>query len=103
MRLEALETPCAFMSYSLWAAGPAVHGGAHTSWMLFSVPFVLVGLFRYQLLSDAEDAERRAAVGNMINAERPEHVLLHDRGIQLTLAGWLVTVITVSLPHRWQE
>lgn len=100
MRLEALVTPCAFMSYSLWAAGPAVHG-AHTSWMLFSVPFVLVGLFRYQLLSDPEDAERRAAVGNLINAERPEDVLLQDRGIQLTLAGWLGTVITVSLLDRW--
>lgn len=101
MRLEALVTPCAFMSYALWAAGPAMQG-AQTSLMLFSVPFVLVGLFRYQLLSDPEDTERRAAVGNLINVERPEDVLLHDRGIQLTLAGWLATVITVTLQHRWQ-
>ena len=41
LRLESLVSTSAFMSYSLWAAGPALNG-ASTSWMLLTVPFVLV-------------------------------------------------------------
>ena len=44
LRLEGLVSTSAFMSYSLWAAGPALNG-ASTSWMLLTVPFVLVGIF----------------------------------------------------------
>ena len=39
------------MTYSLWASGPALKG-ASTSWMLLTVPIVLMGIFRYQFLSD---------------------------------------------------
>lgn len=100
MRLESQIAPCTFMSYAIWASGPAVRG-AVTSWMLFSVPFVLIGIFRYQLLSDPDDAIRRAAVGNTISTERPEEVVLRDRGIQLIMAGWIATVVSVNLFHRW--
>jgi hypothetical protein len=53
LRLESLVATSAFMSYSLWAAGPALNG-ASTTWMLVTVPFALVGIFRYQLLSDPD-------------------------------------------------
>ena len=48
LRLESLVSTSAFMSYALWSAGPALNG-ASTSWMLLTVPFVLAGIFRYQL------------------------------------------------------
>jgi 4-hydroxybenzoate polyprenyltransferase len=96
LRLESTVATSAFMSYSLWAAGPALRG-ASTSWMLLTVPFVLVGIFRYQLLSDPDEAERRRAVDPEHSSEKPEDILLNDRGIQFTLAGWLVTTVAIGV------
>jgi decaprenyl-phosphate phosphoribosyltransferase len=99
LRLESLVATSAFMSYSLWAAGPALNG-ASTTWMLLTVPFALVGIFRYQLLSDPEEAERRRRMDPEQTSEKPEEILLGDRGIQLTLGAWLFTVVVVGLGHR---
>jgi decaprenyl-phosphate phosphoribosyltransferase len=98
-RLESLVSSSAFMAYALWSAGPTL-GGAPTSWMLITVPFVLVGIFRYQLLSDPQEAGRRALHNCEQSTEKPEEVLLGDRGIQLTLLGWLATVCVVGVRHR---
>ncbi|HYP03586.1 MAG TPA: decaprenyl-phosphate phosphoribosyltransferase, partial [Cyanobium sp.] len=100
-RLENIVSTSAFMSYALWAAGPSLNG-APTSWMLLSVPFVLVGIFRYQLLSDPEEAERRAALYPERSSEKPEEILLGDRGVRLTLLAWLLTVAGVGIAHRLQ-
>lgn len=99
LRLESLVATSAFMSYSLWAAGPALKG-ASTTWMLLTVPFALVGIFRYQLLSDPQEADRRSLVSPERTSEKPEEILLGDRGIQLTLLAWLLTVVVVGLAHR---
>ena len=99
LRLESTVATSAFISYALWAAGPALRG-APTSWMLLTVPFVLVGIFRYQLLSDPEEAERRRCVDPERTSEKPEEILLGDRGIQFTLLAWLLTVVVVGLSHR---
>ncbi|WP_050778448.1 decaprenyl-phosphate phosphoribosyltransferase [Synechococcus sp. CB0205] len=99
LRLESLVATSAFMSYSLWAAGPALNG-ASTTWMLLSVPFALVGIFRYQLLSDPEEAERRRLLTPERTSEKPEEILLGDRGIQFTLLAWLVSVVVVGFSHR---
>lgn len=96
LRLESTVATSAFMSYSLWAAGPVLRG-AHTSWMLLTVPLVLVGIFRYQLLSDPEEAERRRAWAPDRSSEKPEEILLGDRGIQLTLAGWVMATVVIGL------
>ena len=96
LRLESTVATSAFMSYSLWAAGPALRG-APTSWMLLTVPFVLVGIFRYQLLSDPGEGDRRRAVDREHSLEKPEDILLKDRGLQFTLAGWLVTTATIGV------
>jgi hypothetical protein len=68
--------------------------------MLLTVPFVLVGIFRYQLLSDPEEAERRREWAPERSSEKPEEILLGDRGNQLTLAGWLVTTAVIALLSR---
>ena len=99
-RLESLVASTSFMAYALWSAGPALQG-AETSWMLLSVPFVLVGIFRYQLLSDPDEAERRLQASPDQTTEKPEEILLNDRGIQVTLIAWLITVITVNLLNRF--
>ena len=99
LRLESTVATSAFMSYSLWAAGPALRG-APTSWMLLTVPFVLVGIFRYQLLSDPEEAERRRERPPEQSSEKPEEILLGDLGIKLTLVGWLVTTAVIGMLSR---
>ena len=98
-RLESLVASNAFMAYALWSSGPTMRG-ASTSWMLVTVPFVITGIFRYQLLSDPEETQRRSARYPDCNCEKPEEILLRDRGIQLTLLGWLITAIVVGVGHR---
>ncbi len=99
LRLESTVATSAFISYALWASGPALRG-APTSWMLLTVPFVLVGIFRYQLLSDPEEAERRQQLAPQRSSEKPEDILLGDLGIKLTLVGWLVTTAVIGLLSR---
>lgn len=99
LRLESLVATSAFMSYSLWAAGPTLKG-APTSWMLLTIPFVLAGIFRYQLLSDPDESNRRRALAPDHTTEKPEEILLGDRGIQLTLLAWLVTASAIGASHH---
>ena len=98
-RLESLVASSAFMAYALWSAGPTL-GGASTSWMLLTAPFVIAGIFRYQLLSDPEETERRCARYPDRNSEKPEEILLGDRGIQLILFGWIASVSLIGMGHR---
>ena len=99
LRLESTVATSAFISYALWAAGPALRG-APTSWMLLTVPFVLMGIFRYQLLSDPEEAVRRFSIDPERSSEKPEEILLGDLGIKLILMGWLVTTAVIGLLSR---
>ena len=99
LRLESTVATSAFMSYSLWASGPTLRG-ASTSWMLLTVPFVLVGIFRYQLLSDPAEVDRRREWLSVQTSEKPEEILLGDLGIQLILLGWLVTTAVIGLLSR---
>lgn len=99
LRLESLVATSAFMSYALWAAGPSLKG-APTSWMLLTVPFVLAGIFRYQLLSDPDESARRKILSPDHTTEKPEEILLGDRGIQVTLLAWLVTAFAIGAGHH---
>ena len=96
MRIESLVATSSFVTYSLWAAGPSLQG-AKTSWMLLTVPFVLIGIFQYQLLSDPDEANRRIKEDLVQTAENPEQILLHDKGIQITVCSWLLTTILIGL------
>jgi 4-hydroxybenzoate polyprenyltransferase len=96
LRLESLVSANAFMSYSLWAAGPGLNG-ASTSWMLLTVPFVLLGIFRYQLLSDPREAIRLGQMSSARTTEEPDEILLKDLGIQLILLGWIITTALIGI------
>jgi hypothetical protein len=71
--------------------------------MLLTLPFVLYGIFRYQLLSDpceiARKSERSLEKGGQ--TERPEEVLLKDFPIFLTVISWVsVTFVILFLKHQ---
>lgn len=97
-RMESLVTTGAVMCYALWSSGPQVRG-ASTSWMLLTLPFVLYGVFRYQLLSDPQENNSRGSsdVEKGQCSERPEEVLLTDLPILLTVVGWVITVFIILL------
>lgn len=95
-RMESVITTSTIMTYALWSSGPQVNG-ASTPWMLLTLPFVLYGVFRYQLLSDPKEIARKSATDNEAggDTERPDEVLLKDLPILLTVSSWLVTVFAI--------
>ena len=96
LRLENIATTGTLMSYALWSAGSQI-GGSTTPWMLLTFPFVLYGVFRYQLLSDPVEVWQEGAGGPTLveHTERPEKVLLTDRPLLLTVACWGVTALAI--------
>jgi decaprenyl-phosphate phosphoribosyltransferase len=101
-RMENVVTTGVVIAYALWSSGPAVQG-ASTPFMLLTLPFVLYGIFRYQLLSDPQEIRWRSA-GNpeLQQTERPEEVLLKDLPMLLTVGGWVVTVFIILLLKQYQ-
>ena len=92
-RFENVVTTSSFISYSLWASGPALKG-APTQWMLITVPFVLIGIFRYQLISEKSNLNLDNL--NLLSCENPEEVLLKDKPIKIIVSGWIITTIIVG-------
>ena len=95
-RMETIVTANALTSYALWSSGPTV-GGSSTPWMLLTFPFVLYGLFRYQLLSDPAEIERRADNRGDLGgrSERPEEILLTDLPTLLTVVAWICSIFLI--------
>ena len=101
-RMESVVTTGTAMSYALWSSGPQLQG-ASTSWMILTWPFVLYGIFRYQLLSDPKEIARRYTTGLETGgrSERPEEILLTDLPILITVVGWGFTVLVILwLKHQ---
>ncbi|MDX2099894.1 MAG: decaprenyl-phosphate phosphoribosyltransferase [Leptolyngbyaceae cyanobacterium bins.59] len=96
-RMENSVTSGAIITYSIWSAGPKV-GGATTPWMMMTIPFVLYGIFRYQLLSDPHEIARKSGgTEEGGQTERPEEVLLRDLPILLTVVCWTLTAFVILL------
>jgi len=96
-RMENVVTNGTILTYALWSSGPIVKG-ASTPWMMLTLPFVLYGVFRYQLLSDPDEIARKnpdAEKGGQ--TERPEEVLLGDKPLLLTVLAWIVVTFTILL------
>ena len=95
LRLESLVGTSSFITYSLWASGPLLKG-AKSSWMMLTIPFVLFGIFRYQLISDFENKFRNNSEDSNHLSETPEEILIKDPGIKLSILGWLITTIIIG-------
>jgi 4-hydroxybenzoate polyprenyltransferase len=89
-RLESLITPSLLATYSFYTfQSTASH---HGQWMMITIPIVLYGVMRYQLISD-----RGASTGT------PEDILWKDRPIQITLMVWVLacTFVIYGDPEAW--
>jgi len=94
-RAESTVSTSAFMSYSLWAAGHSINGSPKGA-MIISIPFVLLGIFRYQLITDPKERKKREIHNPNINPEKPEEILLSDKGILLSIVGWLLSIALIG-------
>jgi 4-hydroxybenzoate polyprenyltransferase len=97
-RMENVVTTGTVLTYALWSAGPYLRG-ASTSWMLVTLPFVLYGVFRYQLISDPveHNTDNGSEFAERNNSERPEEVLLKDKPILITVISWIITCFVILL------
>lgn len=69
------------VSYVMYTVSPEVIKKAHTDKLYLSVIFVLLGIMRHLQITFVE-----------MNSGSPTDVLLRDRFIQLTIAGWILTI-----------
>ncbi len=94
-KFESILTSCTVMAYSLWAYGPQV-GGANSPLMMITIPLVILGIFRYQILSENNyDKIGKKLKLNIL--ETPEDVFLNDRPIQIIVTSWLLIIIYIGL------
>lgn len=97
-KIETIAVTSAFITYCLWSAGPLLNG-AKTSWMLITVPFVLTGILRYQLISDEFYSQNSYQENINRSPERPEKVILHEKGIRYIILLWTSIVILIGFLH----
>ena len=72
------------LAYTLYTVDPITIAKVGSSNLMFTVPFVVFSLFRYQVLIYSKN-----------KGEDPTETLLGDRWILLTMAVWLVLVLIV--------
>ena len=96
LRIESLSSTSALITYSLWASGPALQG-APSSEMIFTIPIVLLGILRYQLLSDPEEIKRNTQADITFTSQNPEELLIKDRGMKIIILIWfLMTFLIIT-------
>lgn len=83
-KLIGISAAGAIINYSLYTVSPqtvAMHG---TEYLIYTVPFVVYGVFRYLFL-----LHRRGGGGD------PSSALLHDPHLLASFFGWLVAVLVL--------
>ncbi len=72
----------AVISYSLYVQDVLGERGDERRALIFTVPFVILAIFRYYLLVDSDEA-----------GERPEETLISDRPLQLSILGFVLVAV----------
>jgi len=84
-KFEIMALTSGFLSYTLWASGPQL-GGANTNNMLITCPILLMGILRYQLISERNN-------DGVLIGESPTKILFKDKGIQ--------TILIIIIVSSW--
>jgi 4-hydroxybenzoate polyprenyltransferase len=85
--LDTLVGVCAattLVAYAIYTIWPATVEKFHTTGLLWTVPFVAYGVFRYLWLTRVSE-----------EGEDPSHTLVADRPLLIDVALWLLTVAVV--------
>lgn len=83
-QMISVVTASTLVSYALYASAPETVAKFGTDRLIWTLPFVLYGIFRYLYL-----VHRKEEGGS------PTKVLLNDRPILVAVALWAATVVTV--------
>jgi 4-hydroxybenzoate polyprenyltransferase len=83
-QMMGVVTATTVMSYALYTISEETITKFHTPNLIFTLPFVLYGIFRYLYL-----------VHQKIEGGRPEEILLTDRPLLLAVLGWTLMVLVV--------
>ncbi|MCJ7833457.1 MAG: decaprenyl-phosphate phosphoribosyltransferase, partial [Deltaproteobacteria bacterium] len=83
-QMMGVVTATTVMSYALYTISEETITKFHTPNLIFTLPFVLYGIFRYLYL-----------VHQKVEGGRPEEILLTDRPLLLTVLGWTIMVLVV--------
>jgi 4-hydroxybenzoate polyprenyltransferase len=82
--LLLVTASASLMGYALYTIWPATVAKFHTEALLYTVPFVAYGIFRYLWLVRVSS-----------HTEDPSHVLLNDRPMAATVVLYLVAVVAI--------
>jgi 4-hydroxybenzoate polyprenyltransferase len=83
-QMIAIVTGLTIIAYSLYTLSPTTVQHFGTENLVYTVPFVVYGLFKYLHIVYKKDL-----------GGKPEEILLRDRHIQLSILGWIVCVIVI--------
>jgi 4-hydroxybenzoate polyprenyltransferase len=83
-QMIAVVTASTLMSYTLYTLSPEVVRKFGSTNLMYTIPFVLYGIFRYLYL-----VHRQAKGGS------PTHILLTDRPLMLDILLWFIAVWTI--------
>jgi 4-hydroxybenzoate polyprenyltransferase len=83
-QMIAVVTASTLVSYALYTLAPETVAKFGTDRLIWTLPFVLYGIFRYLYL-----VHRKEEGGD------PSKVLLNDRPILVTVALWAATIVTL--------
>jgi 4-hydroxybenzoate polyprenyltransferase len=86
--LLVVSAAASIMGYALYTIWPATVAKFNTEALLYTVPFVTYGIFRYLYLVRASET-----------TEDPSHVLLTDRPLIVCVLLYLVTVLVILYTH----
>ncbi len=94
-KFESVLTSSIVITYSLWAYGPSI-GGSSSQYMMITIPFVILGIFRYQMLSDInQNSPENIFKRNLL--ETPEKVILIDKPMQIIISLWLCFSLSIGI------
>ncbi|PWT88656.1 MAG: decaprenyl-phosphate phosphoribosyltransferase, partial [Acidobacteria bacterium] len=87
-------TPCCVLAYTLYTVAPETIKKFNTDRLVFTVPFVIFGIFRYLYLIHKEQG------GGV-----PHQHLVSDKPLLLSIVFWILTcaliIYSSSLPWSW--
>jgi 4-hydroxybenzoate polyprenyltransferase len=85
-QLIAIVTSACIVSYCLYTLAPETVAKFNTRSLIFTVPFVVYGIFRYLYITYKK-----------VETDIPEKVVMADRPLQICLISWLVVCIVILL------
>jgi 4-hydroxybenzoate polyprenyltransferase len=80
-QMIVVATATSIVSYALYTLDNNTINKFHTEHLVYTIPFVIMGMFRYFFLIYKKNL-----------GDRPEKILLNDKGILVTILLWIITI-----------